>query len=166
MQYNQDPHIVSTENTLFLDENGNVIPNPYDTGYDEPEEVSYKRRIGVLEREEAALLEKIEAFCEGPGFTEKQKQLIEAYRKDGRASSFFGRIKYRSIRAVFIEPLEKLEAKLSEVRRELVRFRGLYLSAVSPLTTEQLDRYSELVEQEAEIDLDYIINGNRGDRTE
>lgn len=165
--YNEkNPHIVSTENTLFIDKDGNVVPNPYDTGYDEPEEVSYRRRIGVLEREETALLEKIEAFCEGPGFTEKQRQLIAAYRCDARASSFFGRIKYRSIRQVFIEPYQKKLAKLSETRRELARFRGLYLSAVSPLTSEQLDRYSELMEKEAEIDLDYIINGTRGDRTE
>ncbi|MBO7292562.1 MAG: hypothetical protein J6V07_01365 [Clostridia bacterium] len=130
MYNEQNPHIVSTENTQFIDKDGNVVPNPYDTGYDEPEEVSYRRRIGVLEREEAALLEKIEAFCEGPGFTEKQKQLIAAYRQDERAASFFGRLKYRSIRQVFIEPYQEKLAKLSEVRRELLKFRRLYASAI------------------------------------
>ena len=130
MYNEQNPHSVSTENTQFIDKDGNVVPNPYDTGYDEPEEVSYRRRIGVLEREEAALLEKIEAFCEGPGFTEKQKQLIAAYRQDERAASFFGRLKYRSIRQVFIEPYQEKLAKLSEVRRELLKFRRLYASAI------------------------------------
>lgn len=149
MYNEQNPHIVSTENTLFIDENGNVVPNPYDTGYDEPEEVSYRRRIGVLEREEAVLCEKIRALCESGDFTEKQKQLIEAYRKDGRASSFFGRIRYRSIKTVFIEPFQKLESKLSEVRRELARFRRLYETATTRLTPEQIERYRQILNEKA-----------------
>ena len=126
--YNEkNPHIVSTENMMFIDENGNVIPNPYDTGYDEPIEVSLKRRIGILEGEETKLLEKLAAFRERPDFTEKQRKLIAAYLKDERATSFLRRIKYRSIREVFIEPYARLLRELERVRRELGEFRYRYL---------------------------------------
>ena len=146
--YRQNPHIVSTENTLFIDENGNVIPNPYDTGYDEPEAVSYRRRIGVLEREEAELIEKIDALYSTPAFTDKQKALIAAYLQDARASSFFGRIKYRSIREVFIEPYQKKQVELAAVRRELARFRRLYEAAAARLTPEQRERYRQILKGE------------------
>ena len=152
MYNGENPHIVSTENTLFIDENGNVIPNPYDTGYDEPAEVSYRRRIGVLERDEAELLEKIDALCKSPKLTEKQKLLVEEYRKSGGVIPFWRRLRYRSIREDFIEPYRKLEAKLSDVRDELERFRRLYLSATTPLSPETIERYRKILHEETEGD--------------
>ena len=131
MPIGENPHIVSTENTLFLDENGNVIPNPYDTGYTEPEEVSVARRIRVLERDEAELLARIEAFCEDPSFTEGQRARIREYREDERqgkaVKGLFGyRLRYRCLRKVFIEPYDGLLARLHTVRHELADFRRQY----------------------------------------
>ncbi len=116
MHTEQNPHIINTENWQNLD--GSPVVT---TDYDEPVAVSLKRLIGILEGDEAALLEKIKALCEDPRFSEKQKQLIEAYRNDPQY-----RFRYRKIKADFIIPYGALCTELHRVRCELANSRRTY----------------------------------------
>ena len=145
--YHQDPHIISTENMRNID-GSPVVPFP---DYTEPAAVSYQRRIGVLERQEAELIAKLEAFCEVANFTERQRQLIAEYKEDGKAQarprSLRARFKYRRINAAFIEGYRKMQDKLAEVKRELQRFRRLYERETSD-PTELIERLKKLMEEE------------------
>lgn len=116
MRIEQNPHIINTENWQNLD--GSPVVT---TDYDEPPAVSLKRLIGILEGDEAAILKKIKALCENPRFSEKQKQLIEAYREDTRY-----RFRYRKIKADFVIPYEALCTELREVRCKLANSRRTY----------------------------------------
>ncbi len=116
MRIEQNPHIINTENWQNLD--GSPVVT---TDYDEPPAVSLKRLIGILEGDEAAILKKIKALCENPRFSEKQKQLIEAYREDTRY-----RFRYRKIKADFVIPYEALCTELREVRGKLANSRRTY----------------------------------------
>ena len=116
MRIEQNPHIINTENWQNLD--GSPVVT---TDYDEPVVVSLKRLIGILEGEEAALLEKLTKLRNDPRFSEKQKRLIADYLEDTRY-----RFRYRRIKAEFVIPYDKLSKELAGVRIKLADTRRTY----------------------------------------
>ncbi|MBO7761468.1 MAG: hypothetical protein J6T24_01600 [Clostridia bacterium] len=109
MRNEQNPHIESTENRQNLDGSPVITSD-----CEEPVAVSLRRRIGILEREAAAIAEKMEALPEDPRFSEKQRRLISAYLEDTRY-----RFRYRSIKREFILPFQRLLDESSRIKREL-----------------------------------------------
>ena len=142
MDNKQNPHIISTENMQNLD--GSPVAAVSD--YTEPAAVSYQRRIRVLAREEAAISERIEAFCESPTFTDRQKQLIREYRKEGRY-----RFRYRSIKKSFILPYSELLAKHNDLQVQLADFCRRYREAPEG-HPELLEQLKAIIETDGNAD--------------